>query len=238
MSVLAATDVVEVFALPYWLEMAAVTFGALSGALHATRKGLDLVGVFTLALVTGVGGGIVRDVLLQSGVPVFLRSPAYLGSAVLAAVVAVVLARYVGHLVPALGIVDTLLIGAWVVLGAERALSVDLSLTAAALMGVLTAVGGGLVRDLLVGDVPTVLLPGEWYASAAIAAAAVYVLIIGAGGSVDGARAVAIVVAAGLRAASLHWRWRTPTVYDVWGDLEERVTRGLSSVRDARPDQV
>ena len=160
MNALAATDVVEVFALPYWLEMAAVTFGALSGALHATRKGLDLVGVFTLALVTGVGGGIVRDVLLQSGVPVFLRSPAYLGSAVLAAVVAVVLARYVRHLVPVIGIVDTLLIGAWVVLGAERALSVDLSLTAAALMGVLTAVGGGLVRDLLVGDVPTVLLPG------------------------------------------------------------------------------
>ncbi len=234
MNLLATTEVVEVFALPYWLEMAAVTFGALSGALHATRKGLDLVGVFALALMTGVGGGMVRDVLLQSGVPVFLRSPAYLGSAVLAALVAMVAARLVRQAAPVLGVVDTLLIGAWVVLGAERALSIDLSLTAAALLGVLTAVGGGLVRDLLVGDVPTVLLPGEWYASAAIGAAGVYVLIIGVGGSIDGARAAAIVVAAGLRAASLQWQWRTPTAYDVWSDLEARVTRGLAATREAR----
>lgn len=238
MSTLGVTVVYDVLALPYWLEMVAVTFGALSGALHATRKGLDLVGVFALALVTGVGGGIVRDVLLQSGVPVFLRSPAYLGSAVLAAVVAVVLARLVRQALPVMGIVDTLLIGVWVVLGAERALHIDLSLSAAAFLGVLTAIGGGLVRDLLVGEVPTTFLPGQWYASAAIASATAYVLIVGAGGTLDLARVVAVVVAAGLRAASVQWNWRTPTAYDVWADLEERVTRGLASARDARADRT
>lgn len=226
-----STPVYDVLALPYAVEMAAVTFGALSGALHATRKGLDPVGVFTIAILSAVGGGAIRDILLQTGVPIFLVSPTYLAIAALASVVGIVFARLVRAALPVMSVVDTLLIGVWVLLGAERALLIDLTFSAAVLLGVITATGGGLVRDLLCSEVPAVVRPGEWYAAAAIVAAVVFVLLIAAGVPLSIAQVVTIVVAAGLRVASMQFGWRTPTAYDLWGDLEARVTAGLEVVR-------
>lgn len=222
-----STPVYTVVTLPYAVEMAAVTFGALSGALHATRKGLDPVGVFTLALISAIGGGAIRDVLLQAGTPVFLVSPSYLASAALASVVGVLFARAVRAALPVIGVVDTLLIGVWVVIGAERALLVDLSYSSAAFLGVITATGGGLLRDLLCHEVPAAVRPGEWYVAAAIPAAVVFVLLVQAGVGLDVAQAVTIVTAAALRAGSVRLGWRTPTAYDLWGGLEARLAAGL-----------
>ncbi len=233
-----SSPVESVLTLPYAVEMTAVTFGALSGALHATRKGLDPIGVFTIAVLCAVGGGAIRDVLLQQGTPLFLVSPAYLASAALASVVGVVFARAVGAALPVMNVVDTLLIGVWVVLGAERALLVDLTYSAAAFLGVVTATGGGLVRDLLCHEVPVVIMPGQWYAAAAIAAAVVFVVLVQSGVSVEIAQYVTILAAAGLRSGSLRFGWRTPTAYDLWGDLEARVSAGLESVRQAADERA
>jgi len=222
-----------VIALPYAVEMTAVTFGALSGALHATRKGLDPVGVFVIALLCAVGGGVIRDVLLQTGRPVFLVSPSYLASAAFASVVGLVFARAVRAAVPVMSVVDTLLIGVWVVLGAERALVVDLTFSAAAFLGVITATGGGLVRDLLCRDIPAAIRPGEWYVAAAIAASIVFVVMVQAGAPLHLAELVTIVAAAGLRAGSLRFGWQTPTAYDIWGGLEARVAARLQAARSA-----
>jgi uncharacterized membrane protein YeiH len=206
-----STPVYTVVTLPYAVEMAAVSFGALSGALHATRKGLDPVGVFTLALICAIGGGAIRDVLLQAGTPLFLVSPSYLASAALASVVGLFLARLVSAALPVINVVDTLLIGVWVVIGAERALLVDLSYVSAAFLGVITATGGGLLRDLLCHEVPSAVRPGEWYVAAAIPAAVVFVLLVQAGVALEIAQLVTIVGAAALRAASVRFGWRTPT---------------------------
>ncbi|HSN05868.1 MAG TPA: TRIC cation channel family protein [Candidatus Angelobacter sp.] len=222
-----STPVYTVAALPYAVDMAAVSFGALSGALHATRKGLDPVGVLALALISGIGGGAIRDVLLQSTTPVFLVSPAYLASAALAAVVAVLFARLVHAAMPVIGVVDTLLIGVWVVIGAERALLVGLSASSAAFLGVITATGGGLLRDLLCHEVPAAVRPGEWYVGAAVLASLTFVLLVQSGVALPVAQAVTIVVAAALRTASVRLGWRTPTAYDLWGDLESRLASGL-----------
>jgi uncharacterized membrane protein YeiH len=229
------TPVYDVITLPFAIEMVAVTFGALSGALHATRRGLDPVGVFVIALCCAVGGGLIRDVLLQTGVPLALRSPEYLSIAALASVVGIVFARGVRAALPVMGVVDTLLIGVWVLLGAERALLIDLTFSAAVLLGVLTATGGGLVRDLLCREVPAVMKPGEWYAAAAILSALVFVALVSRGVSLGVAEVVTVVVASGARAASVRFGWRTPTAYDVWGDLEARMTAGLESVRRRTP---
>jgi uncharacterized membrane protein YeiH len=223
-----STPIHTVIVLPYAVEMAAVTFGALSGALHATRKGFDPVGVLTLALICAIGGGAIRDVLLQHGTPVFLVSPSYLASATFAAVVALFFARLVRAALPVMNVVDTLLIGVWVVIGAERALIVDLSYVSAAFLGVITATGGGLLRDLLCHEVPTALRPGEWYVAAAIPAAVVFVVLVQAGAALEVAQLVTIVGAAALRAGSLRFGWRTPTAYDLWGDLEDRFATSLS----------
>ena len=217
-----STPVYDVVALPYAVEMAAVTFGALSGGLHATRKGLDPVGVFTLALISAIGGGAIRDVLLQSGTPVFLVSPSYLASAALAAIVGLLFARAVHAALPVIGVVDTLLIGVWVVIGAERALLVGLSYSSAAFLGVITATGGGLLRDLLCHEVLAAVRPGEWYVAAAIPAAVAFVLLVQAGVRLDIAQGVTIVAAAALRAGSQRFGWRTPSAHDVWGDLAAR----------------
>jgi uncharacterized membrane protein YeiH len=225
------TPVYSVFEIPFAIEMTAVSFGALSGALHATRKGMDPVGVFTIAIVTSVGGGIIRDVLIQGRVPVFLSSPTYLLIAAFAAVVGVVFARLVRAALPVMNVVDTLLIGVWVVLGAERALYADLPLASAALLGVLTAAGGGIVRDLLCKDVPAIIQPGEWYAAAAIGSSLVFVTLIYAGVVLEVAEVATIATAAGLRVLSLWRGWRTPTAYDVWGDLEARMTAMLDATR-------
>jgi uncharacterized membrane protein YeiH len=226
-----SNSVDTVIALPFVLELTAVTFGALSGALHATRKGLDPVGVFTIALVCSVGGGLIRDVLLQTGRPVALVVPTYLASAAFASVVGVLFARAVRAAVPVMSVVDTLLIGVWVVLGAERALVVDLTYAGAAFLGVITATGGGLLRDLLCGEVPAAIRPGEWYVSAAVAAAVMFVLLVQAGVQLEYAEGLTILAAALLRAGSLRFGWRTPTAYDLWGDLEARMTARLDAVR-------
>jgi uncharacterized membrane protein YeiH len=227
-----STPVYTVVALPYAVEMGAVAFGALSGALHATRKGLDPVGVFTLALICAIGGGAIRDVLLQQGTPIFLRSPSYLAIATLASVVGLLFARAVRAALPVIGVVDTLLIGVWVVIGAERALLVDLSYETAAFLGVITATGGGLLRDLLCHDVPSAVRPGEWYVAAAIPAAVAFVLLVMAGVGIDIAQVTTIVGAAALRAGSQRFGWRTPTAYDVWGGLEARIAAGVGRARD------
>jgi len=227
-----STPVYTVVALPYAVEMGAVAFGALSGALHATRKGFDPVGVFTLALICAIGGGAIRDVLLQQGTPIFLRSPSYLAIATLASVVGLLFARAVRAALPVIGVVDTLLIGVWVVIGAERALLVDLSYETAAFLGVITATGGGLLRDLLCHDVPSAVRPGEWYVAAAIPAAVAFVLLVMAGVGIDIAQVTTIVGAAALRAGSQRFGWRTPTAYDVWGGLEARIAAGVGRARD------
>ena len=227
-----STPVYTVVALPYAVEMGAVAFGALSGALHATRKGFDPVGVFTLALICAIGGGAIRDVLLQQGTPIFLRSPSYLAIATLASVVGLLFARAVRAALPVIGVVDTLLIGVWVVIGAERALLVDLSYVSAAVLGVITATGGGLLRDLLCHDVPSAVRPGEWYVAAAIPAAVAFVLLVMAGVGIDIAQVTTIVGAAALRAGSQRFGWRTPTAYDVWGGLEARIAAGVGRARD------
>ncbi|MDZ7576559.1 MAG: TRIC cation channel family protein, partial [Candidatus Nanopelagicales bacterium] len=106
--------------------------------------------------------------------------------------------------------VDTLLIGVWVVIGAEKALNENLSASAAVLLGVITAVGGGVLRDVLCREVPTALMPGQWVAASAIAAALAFVGVDTWTGQRTLATVLAIVVASGLRLASAKRGWVTP----------------------------
>ncbi len=233
-----STPIYDFIELPLAVEWTALTFGALSGALHATRKGLDLVGVFTIALLCSVGGGIIRDVLVQRGVPVFLVSPAFLSIAAFSSVVGIVFARLVRSALPVMAVVDTMLIGVWVVLGAERALYVGLPPASAVLLGVITATGGGLVRDLLIREVPAMVQPGQWYAAAAIVAAVVFVALVRAGVALTVAQLVTIVTATLLRAGSVRFGWRTPTAYDLWSGLETRVADRLEAARHTADDRA
>jgi uncharacterized membrane protein YeiH len=196
-------------AIPGLITTVAVTGGGMSGALHASRRNMDLVGIAFVAVCTGVGGGAIRDVLLGNSVPIFLIQP-YLAMALIGAIAGVFFARLVRRLGPAIYIIDSVLIGAWVVMGAEKALRLDLSASAAVFLGVTTAVAGGIVRDVLCRETPTALMPGQWVAAAAVLSSLVFVIMDSATDNRILAQALAIAIATGLRMASAQFDWVTP----------------------------
>jgi uncharacterized membrane protein YeiH len=171
--------------LPVLFDLLGVFSAAAAGALTGIRKGLDLVGVLVLGAVTGLGGGAVRDVLIGANPPAFLTDWRYLTTATLAAA-AVVAVEYelfwAGTLVrdrvrlsTAYLLVDSLTLGWFAVSGTGKALQYGLAAVPAALMGVVTAVGGGVIRDILIAEVPTVLRR-EFYAIPAAIGSLIVVL--------------------------------------------------------------
>jgi uncharacterized membrane protein YeiH len=163
--------------LPIAFNVGAVFFFALTGALAGRRLGYDVVGVFALAFVTGVGGGLVRDALLRGEGPVAaLTDPRFMG-AVLAATVCGIfrIAARLETFNRVIAVLDAIGLGAFAVVGTDLALRADLHWGAAVFVGVTNAVGGGLLRDLLTRSEPLMLKPGQFYALAALFGAGVYV---------------------------------------------------------------
>src|SRR5262245_61552714 len=151
------------FTLPAYFDYGATFVWSISGALIAARRGYDLFGVAAVALVSATGGGLLRDGLfLQNGPPALVQSPVYLD--IVAGVA--ILMRLVGHRVsqmrrlPSLvEIVDAVGLGAYAVVGMQLSIGAHLSLPAVALVGVVNAVGGSVLRDLLLRDEPQVFKP-------------------------------------------------------------------------------
>jgi uncharacterized membrane protein YeiH len=155
-------------------DLIGVFVGAWMGATEGARRGLDLVGFFTVGLVSGVGGGVLRDILLQQGPPLALVRPIYLAAALAGSIVAFVVAAEEGLRQHAIWALDALALGMFAVAGAHRTIEVGLGPGSALLIAVVTAVGGGVLRDLLLGRIPPkLLLPGPFNAVAAIGAGAV-----------------------------------------------------------------
>lgn len=190
------------------LSLAGVAVFAAAGALTASRKQMDPVGFMLIAALTAFGGGTTRDVLL--GVPVFwLRMPELVA---LAAGVAL-LVFFTAHLAERRFVwllwADAIGLGIFAVLGAEAALREGASLWAAILLGVVTASFGGVIRDVVCGEIP-LILRREIYATAAALGAAAFVALYGLG--VERVTSLGIGAAAGfaLRAAAILRGWSLP----------------------------
>jgi uncharacterized membrane protein YeiH len=155
-------------------DLVGVFVGAWMGATDGARRGLDLVGFFTVGLVSGVGGGVLRDLLLQHGPPLALVRPIYLAAALGGSLIAFVVTAEEGLRQHAIWALDALALGMFAVAGAHRTIEVGLGPGSALLVAVVSAVGGGVMRDLLLGRIPPkLLLPGPFNAVAALGAAAV-----------------------------------------------------------------
>ena len=202
--------------VPVPVELTAVVFGALSGALHAVNRKADVVGTFSLAMSTGVGGGILRDILIGVSPPVALSHALYLPVVAVAALLAMLFARWLARLTSALAPVDALLLGLWALIGTEQAIAHHLPLTSAVFVGTVTAVGGGALRDLLTNETPSFFLPGELYATAAFAGALAYPLVVRLAGLPAWAGEIATVgTACTVRLLALHWHVRAPSPIDL-----------------------
>ena len=157
------------------LDLAGIFVFAISGALVAVRKDLDVFGVLVLAGTTGLGGGFLRDVLIGATPPAALADWRYLLVPVAAGLVTFAFHPALGRMERMVGVFDAFGLSLFCVAGALKALDHGLGPIPAALMGMVTGIGGGMLRDLLTGRVP-VVFRGELYAIPALAGAAVAVL--------------------------------------------------------------
>lgn len=187
-------------ALIAWLDLFGIAVFAASGALAAARRGQTLVTFSFFALVTGVGGGMVRDLLI--GAPVFWVNDWRVPAACLATagLIWVTPARlWKGR---ALDWFDAVGMAVYAVFGAAKSLSLGIPLLPAMMMGVITACVGGIIRDVLAGE-PSILLRPEIYVTAAALAAGLFVLLAGLGVPVVASAAIGAVSGFGLRALAI-----------------------------------
>lgn len=216
------------------IDLIGVFANAALGGVIARKARLDPIGFGVLALLSGLGGGVIRDTLLQHGPPVALTDYAYvltaLGAAALSFVVNVE-GRLWNRAWP---VIDAIALGAWSAAGAQKTLAVGLGWLPAILLGTITAVGGGLVRDVVLGRTPGILGGNTLYATCAIAASAVMVLFKSQDASTAGL-IVATLVGASLVLLA-RWRGWTLPSSDAWAAaVPERYRRLPRDLRQRRP---
>ena len=149
------------------LDLLGVLANAILGGGIARQHRLDPIGFASLAIFSGLGGGMLRDVLLQHGPPVALTDEAYLPVALAGAAIAFVL-RWESTRVKRLGtLIDALALGCWAAVGSQKTLLFGFGWLPAVLLGAVTAVGGGAVRDVIVGQMPTIFGGNTLYATCA-----------------------------------------------------------------------
>jgi uncharacterized membrane protein YeiH len=191
------------------IDLSAVLASGLSGALLASQKRFDLGGLAFLTLVAGLGGGLIRDVLLQQGLPVALSTPNYLLIVTAAAIIGSYFEKHVRRVLPAITVVDALGLGLYAIIGCVRASQAGLSPLPTVVVGVLTAVGGGILRDILAGDTP-VIFQREVYATAALLGSVLFVGLSRLGTGPETAGLIGFLAAAGLRLISVWRGWNIP----------------------------
>lgn len=200
--------------IPVWVDVCAVALGSVVGALVAARERFDISGVLFVAITSGLGGGILRDVILQRGTPIVLTSPWLLPTAVVVGAATFLFNQTFHAVHDRLGFGFIALNGAFLAIytavGTARGLDAGLPAASCVLLGTITGVGGGLLRDVLVNEQPSVLRPGHLEGLAAVAGASVQVAINGRGDLPVAAAVIGIVVVLALRLLSVWRGWETP----------------------------
>lgn len=195
--------------LIYVSGMSAVAVSAITGVLEAGRKPIDLFGVVLVALTSALGGGTMRDLLLER--PVFwVADQTYLVAAIAAGVATFVLVRLVRLPVNLFLVPDALGLALFTVIGTQAALIYGAPWFVATFLGVVTGVFGGVLRDILCNEVPLVFT-GELYATASWAGAALFIGLLRAGVPGSTAALLAMVAIFLTRIAAIHWHLTLPS---------------------------
>lgn len=195
----------------YFLDVTGTFVFAISGATAAKQRGLDLFGICAVAYTVACGGGIIRDLCIGAIPPAGLTTWYYLVAAMIAAIMSIGLYPIVERLNRPVLLFDAAGLSLFAVTGAQKALSYGHNAEVAVLLGIITAVGGGVLRDILLNRVP-VILEKEIYASAALVGALIVVL-----GSYikwlsnDWIAIIALVVCFTLRMLALRFHWNLPS---------------------------
>ncbi|MGO4257332.1 trimeric intracellular cation channel family protein [Marmoricola sp. RAF53] len=200
---------VDEAALLVTLDLAGIFVFAISGGLVAVRKNLDVFGVIVLAGATGLGGGFLRDVLIGATPPAALLDVRYLMVPVVAGVATFVFHPTLGRMERVVNVFDAAGLGLFCVTGALKALEYGLPPAPAALMGMVTGIGGGILRDLLAGRVP-VVFSSELYATPALAGGAWAVFAQQQGLPVGLVTLPGVALCFGWRVLAIFRNWKAP----------------------------
>ena len=215
---------VTAVAIPAWLDASAVAVGSVSGVLVATERKLDLVGFIVLAMLGGLGGGLIRDLIIQHN-DVYMVNSSY-------AIPMTVLVGCGGFLFPSLLTrfphliewVDIISVGLFVAAGSDKAIVYHMNPWAVVLMGTVTGVGGGMLRDIFLGDTPRIFQRSNFYAICAVAGSiAFYMLIIHANVTGEWATAISVAIVILMRRLSLHFNILSPANVDLAPVVKKKV---------------
>jgi uncharacterized membrane protein YeiH len=197
-----------------YFDLLAVLLFSISGSLAAISKKFDFIGVLIVAFFSSVGGGLIRDsIFIQSGPPMVVTNSSYLFVILLGFAVSMFFYKKLSKMVMTMKLVDAISLGMYSVVGASAALHAKLVPLAAVMIGMFNAVGAGLIRDVLISEVPVIFKPGRFYAGAAIVGSSLFTLLYGFL-SVDETIAglIAIVSTFLVRILSVRFDWRTKPV--------------------------
>lgn len=200
----------ETFQTPMAVDLIAVGVGSLQGAMFAAGfKRIDLLGVAIIGIASGIGGGFLRDVLL-SVTPMAFSSNFYLLTATIAALVGMLLQRLLQRVDPVITILDAVTIGLFGAIGTTKALSMGLPVVPALFIGGVSAVGGGVLRDLML-NIPIALMHvGSLYAIASLVGTGVLVTLLAFNVDVLLAGIVCVIVTTVLRLLAVRYGWSLP----------------------------
>jgi uncharacterized membrane protein YeiH len=212
------------FTIPLWADLIAVAIGSLQGATFAAQfrdRKLDLLGVAIIGIATGIGGGIIRDLLLNQ-VPAALTSNWYLPVATAAALVGMLLERLLRRLGVVITILDALTIGLFAAIGTTKALDLGLPVVPAVFVGSIAAVGGSILRDLLLNLPIALMHVGSLYAVAALVGTISLVVLVELGVPTLTAAIVCVVLTFTVRVLAVLFHWTLP---------EQKPLKRLSLIR-------
>lgn len=213
--------------IPLVLEFGAVLAGAISGALTGCNLRLDFIGVCVLAVASSLGGGLVRDMILSGQGVYMLDYPQAMLCCIVVALLAFFFSSLFSRFERSIAFFDIVSVALFSVTGADKALVAGYGIYAGVLMGVLTAVGGGVIRDVIVGRVPAIFRASNFYAVCSLVGAACYCVLVENHMLKGWAALVCTVVVLALRYLSLHYDWHTCAPID----LAQRYERNCAEKR-------
>lgn len=223
-----------VLTVPFWFEMVATITGAISGAMSAQRAQFDLFGTMVIAIIMGLLGGIIRDILLQNfGIYAF-QKPELILACVITAAIVFYFGRVTTYLNPVIEIIDGLSMGMWAVISAGKALSSGLTIVPAVVLGTIVSTGGGVMRDIIMNRPVAAFQPGSFYGTAAVLGSIVFSLMKTYHILDSMSAVICLVLIMAIRFGSILFGWHTKPSRDLSEPVVDAMARPVRAIRYSR----
>lgn len=219
-----------VLAIPFWLEFVATLTGGVFGAVSAVRARYDIFGVICIAIITGLAGGIMRDLMLQNYGIYALQRPSLLVACIIAGVVVFFFSKATTYLDPVVDLLDNVSLALWSVIGVGKATSAGLDIVPCVILGTISAIGGGILRDICMNREPEAFQAGLLYGSAACIGCIIYAVMHQNHILDNYAAFVCVALILCLRYASLFFGLRTREPRDFSSSLANAVSSPVKKV--------